>query len=708
MRRLSLIVIVLTAVAVVPQAFGASGAVTTVELFANSRGTFEPRLSTRTFTLAGVQWRGTGRVLFRTRAVGGRWSEWRPGAPEDEDGPDPGSRESHAVTWRNGNPWWTGLSNAIEARAIGPVSRIRAQLVWSPDVRVPYRMPATADSPPIVPRLSWGADESIRRAPPTYAAETRFVIVHHTAGRNDYSRSEAAAIVKGIQLYHVQGNGWNDIGYNFLVDRFGTIYEGRFGGIDRNVVGAHALGFNTGSVGIALIGTYETTQPSKAAQDALARLIAWRLDVAHVDPTSFLTYISGGSERYASGIPVLLNAVSGHRDTGYTECPGDALYAKLGTLAAAARAIGLPKIFEPRTEVDGTAVRFRAGLSSAQPWNVVVTSAGLEVARGSGVGTSVDWTWDSAGVPAGSFAWTIGVDGARSVTGIVHAGGGTAPLAIEAASTDPEAISPNGDEQAETSLLTYSLNVSANVTVQIVDSIGGVITTPTDRVWTHAGQHTLVIDGSALPDGSYNIVITARTIAGATVQRIVPLTVNRTLGVVAVSPTVFSPNGDGRKDRLVLTFSLAAPADVRIRIVRSDRWVASPFAASFLPGAQRLVWDGVRSSGVIRDGSYEAVVEAQDGLSAISYGVPFISDTVAPSVRILPGRKLRIEVSEPAVLTLRIDGRALRYGAKRGGVFRIPWDGPATSVRVVAWDAAGNASSPIVRIARAGNSGPGQ
>ena len=368
------------------------------------------------------------------------------------------------------------------------------------------------------------------------------------------------------------------------------------------MVGAHALGFNTGSVGIALIGTYETTQPSKAAQDALARLIAWRLDVAHVDPTSFLTYISGGSERYASGIPVLLNAVSGHRDTGYTECPGDALYAKLGTWPRRP-APSACKIFEPRSDVDGAAVRFRARLSSTQPWSVVVTSAGSEIASGSGVGTSVDWTWDSTGAPAGSFAWTIGVDGARSVTGIVHAGGGSAPLAIEAASTDPEAISPNGDEQAETSLLTYRLNVSANVTVQIVDSIGGVITTPTDRVWTHAGQHTLVIDGSGLPDGSYSVVITARTVAGAMAQKIVPLTVNRTLGVVAVSPTVFSPNGDGRKDRLVLTFSLAAPADVRIRIVRSDRWVASPFAASFLPGAQRLVWDGVRSSGVIRDGA---------------------------------------------------------------------------------------------------------
>ena len=118
-----------------------------------------------------------------------------------------------------------------------------------------------------------------------------------------YSRAEAAAIVKGIQLFHVQGNGWNDIGYNFLVDRFGTIYEGRFGGVDRNVVGAHAQGFNTGSVGIALLGNYEGVSPTPAAQDAIARLIAWRLDLAHVDPTAFLTFLSGGSDRYPAGCP---------------------------------------------------------------------------------------------------------------------------------------------------------------------------------------------------------------------------------------------------------------------------------------------------------------------------------------------------------------------------------------------------------------------
>ncbi len=127
--------------------------------------------------------------------------------------------------------------------------------------------------------------------------------------------------MKGIQLYHVRGNGWNDIGYNFLVDRFGTVYEGRYGGIERAVVGAHARGFNTGSVGVALLGTYSGAAPTKAAQDALTSLLAWRLDLAHVDPLGMQNVISGGSERWRAEVPVLLRAVSGHRDTGLHRVP---------------------------------------------------------------------------------------------------------------------------------------------------------------------------------------------------------------------------------------------------------------------------------------------------------------------------------------------------------------------------------------------------
>ena len=148
------------------------------------------------------------------------------------------------------------------------------------------------------------------------------------------------------------------------------------------------------------------------------------------------------------------------------------------------------------------------------------------------------------------------------------------------------------------------------MTIQITDSIGGVVSTVVDRVWTGAGEHTLDLDGAALPDGTYNVVVTAGTATGVSVQKLIPLSVNRTLGLVSVAPLAFSPNGDGRKDRLTLTFALTAPADVRIRVERDGRWVASPLLASYLPGTQRFVWDGVRATGLLRDGEYTAVVEA--------------------------------------------------------------------------------------------------
>ena len=703
MRRICLLAApILAALAAAPSAFGSSAAhVTTIELRPDGAHSFGTSAALSGFTLAGVSWRGHGKVLFRTRAAGGRWTPWRPGAPEAEDGPDVGSREQRLAGWTKGNPWWVGTSDDIQAKAVGNVARVRAHLVWSPEVRIPLRVPAATVAPPIVPRLSWGADESIRRGPPSYAADVRFAIVHHTAGRNDYSRAEAAAIVKGIQLFHVQGNGWNDIGYNFLVDRFGTIYEGRFGGVDRNVIGAHALGFNTGSVGIALLGTYGSTPPSSAAQEAIARLIAWRLDLAHVDPTSFLTYISGGSERYRSGIPVLLSAVSGHRDTGFTECPGDALYARLGSIAATARSTGGLKIFEPKAEASGTSIRVHARLSRAQAWTVAITSpAGADLAGGSGTGTAVDWTWESAGTPAGSYRWTVAAGSARPATGTLRAGGGAPPLAIENLAAEPEAISPNGDGQADTTAVTYGISAPANVTVEITDAIGGVVATVVDRVWTQAGQQSVTVDGSALADGDYNVVITARTAAGVSVQKLIPLSVNRTLGLVTVAPAAFSPNGDGRKDTLGIRYTIAAPAVVRIRIEREGRWVASPLVGSFMPATLGFTWNGQRASGVLRDGAYLAVVEATGGVGVVSYGVPFVSDTVAPRIRILPGKGLRVEVSEPSTLTFVIDGQSLRREVRAAGIIRIPWRGSAARVRVVAWDAAGNASGPVVRIQR--------
>ena len=211
------------------------------------------------------------------------------------------------------------------------------------------------------------------RARPYYASAVRFAVVHHTAGTNSYSASESAAIVRGIERYHVLANGWNDIGYNFLVDKYGQVFEGRGGGITKNVVGAHAEGFNTGSTGVAVIGNYESQAISPAARTALVKLLAWRLDVAHVNPLGKLTWTSGGNPRYPAGTKVRLRAVSGHRDTGPTSCPGGSLYAQLPGIASGVAATGLPKLYNPVVNGSlGGQVRFTATLTEALPWTVTI------------------------------------------------------------------------------------------------------------------------------------------------------------------------------------------------------------------------------------------------------------------------------------------------------------------------------------------------
>jgi len=321
--------------------------------------------ATPQFDMVALHWRGTGSVQFRTRSLGGRWSAWQRSDPEAEDLPDVGSAETRAARgWRLGNPFWTGSSDRIEYRLRGRVDRLRAYFVRSPEIRIPLRRVSMTGSPPLLGREAWGANEAIRRAPPSYAPSVQFALVHHTAGSNSYSASQSAAIVRGIEVYHVKGNGWNDIGYNFLVDKYGQVFEGRYGGVDKNVIGAHAEGFNTGSVGVAVLGTYGSAAPPAVARTALADLLAWRLDIAHVDPLSSLTWVSGGNARFTSGVPVLLRAVSGHRDTGFTTCPGTAFYAQLGAIARQAASFGLPKLYTPSVRgTIGGQVRFQARLS---------------------------------------------------------------------------------------------------------------------------------------------------------------------------------------------------------------------------------------------------------------------------------------------------------------------------------------------------------
>jgi uncharacterized protein with LGFP repeats len=187
----------------------------------------------------------------------------------------------------------------------------------------------------MVTRSQWGADSScIPRASPAYG-EVLGTVVHHTLSTNRYSRAEAASVVLGICRYHRNSNGWNDIGYNVLIDRFGTIYEGRAGGVQGAVIGAHSQGFNSQTAGIALLGSHVSSAPSMSSLAALQRVVKWKLALAGVTRQERVGLISAGGphSRFPVGRLVFVRPVSGHRDLDSTACPGGALYSRLPGLA---------------------------------------------------------------------------------------------------------------------------------------------------------------------------------------------------------------------------------------------------------------------------------------------------------------------------------------------------------------------------------------
>ncbi|MEU9174459.1 peptidoglycan recognition protein [Streptomyces sp. NPDC048420] len=201
--------------------------------------------------------------------------------------------------------------------------------------------PYIGPRPRIVTRHGWGADEKLRERTFVYTKKVKAAFVHHTASGNGYRCAQAPSLIRGIYRYHVKSMGWRDIGYNFLVDKCGNIYEGRAGGVAKPVLGAHTLGFNTNSMGIAVLGSYGSKKPPAAVTKAVARLTAWKLGLHGANPKGKTYLKSGGGNLYPKGKKVRLNVISGHRDGFATECPGRQLYRKLGsTRSTAARLQG--------------------------------------------------------------------------------------------------------------------------------------------------------------------------------------------------------------------------------------------------------------------------------------------------------------------------------------------------------------------------------
>ncbi|HEU4657794.1 MAG TPA: N-acetylmuramoyl-L-alanine amidase [Capillimicrobium sp.] len=299
--------------------------------------------------LAGLRWRGPApaRIELRARRGRGRWTPWVPAGPVADHGPD--------RTAPNGatDPVWFGRSDEVEIRLDRALDGLALHAVRTDGRAGPLaRAAARADLPPGAPRIitraEWGGDRLKTRGKPEYGT-VEMAFVHHTVNANDYGPDDSAGIVLAIAKYHIDSNGWNDIGYNFLVDKYGQIFEGRAGGMDQAVIGAQAQGFNSVSTGVSNIGTFEDTGQTDAALNAMAKLIAWKLGIHGAPVVGEVSVISAGGEssRYPSGRTVTFQRISGHRDGCKTSCPGAALYAQLPELRRRADERDYPVDDEP-------------------------------------------------------------------------------------------------------------------------------------------------------------------------------------------------------------------------------------------------------------------------------------------------------------------------------------------------------------------------
>lgn len=304
------------------------------------------RLPTSPHSMVAVTWPLTAvppRVLVRSRR-GSRWGDWAR-LPALHDAPEDTDDRRSSITGTE--LMWIGRADGLQVRIDGQRPDGLAAVLLHPrrragdqhlalfaraDMPRRGRTRAEAPRPRIVSRQEWGADESLRSTRPTYNHTVKQVHVHHTVNANNYAPEDVPALIRGMYAYHTASLGWSDLGYNFLVDRFGRAFVGRAGGPARLVRGAHTLGFNAESVGVAAIGNFDSARPSGEMLDTIAALAAWKLDPFDRDTLSTVRVQSEGSDKFGSGATPTLPVIDGHRDTNDTACPGSHLYDALDSV----------------------------------------------------------------------------------------------------------------------------------------------------------------------------------------------------------------------------------------------------------------------------------------------------------------------------------------------------------------------------------------
>lgn len=412
--------------------------------------------------MVGADWGGGDATDVEVRALAdGTWSEWFAFEVDTEHNPEPGSGEAErAADHTASDPVWVGRSQQLQFRARGAESDVRIHavdvaggdgLAWVPDTS--RNVVGTAEAAPKMPsiraRASWGADESLVKFGPRYASDVRFSVLHHTAGKQPNVAAgcnDADDIIRGTFEYHTKVRGFDDIAYNLIVDPCGGVWEGRAGGVTEPVIGAHAAGWNGGSTGVVLLGNYQATHALPETMIAATRdLLAWKLDVHHVDPRTTTTEIAGGggTNRYAAGTIVEVPIISAHTITNGTACPGSTVLTRLfdgsGSNAQpkestqqSVLATGLPKAFgglPSRWEQPAAGPRPTWDLTTTEPvdWSLRITDEDGTVVRATGGSgeDAVERTWDMRDadgepVPGGTYTATWQAEGpSGDVTPIV-------------------------------------------------------------------------------------------------------------------------------------------------------------------------------------------------------------------------------------------------------------------------------------------------
>ena len=369
------------------------------------------------FSLVGVTWAFDPAVTdtvvqVRVQDAAGAWGDWTEITAETAD--QGGAVATGAVLRGGTSPLWTGPSTGVEVEL---VTRSGAQPT---DVALDLVDPgeSEADSalgaaeatgtahaatamPPVYSRAQWGADERIRTWAPTFSTSLKAATLHHTADSNNYTADDVPAIMRSIYRYHTVSLGWGDIGYNVIVDKFGRLWEGRYGGLSTTVQGAHAGGFNTATFGVSMLGNFDLIPVPQVTVDAIAAFVAWKFSLHGIDPrgTVTLTSSGGGTAKYASGSKVTLPTLFGHRDVGSTVCPGQYGYARLG---------------EIRTQVAA-----RVGATASSIDGKYQSDPSLKTVLGAKVGTeqsSNGVTWQ---VYTGGRIYTSAATGAHVVRGLI-------------------------------------------------------------------------------------------------------------------------------------------------------------------------------------------------------------------------------------------------------------------------------------------------